>query len=46
MIDLDIAIDLPEVNNYTGRNHKDYLIKLREAHALLINAAQNVLLKN
>ena len=38
MVDSDLAMDLPE--GTTGRNSEDYLVKLREAQSILVQATQ------
>ena len=44
MVDSDIAMDLPE--GTTAQNPEDYLVKLREAQSILIQATQEYLKKN
>ena len=43
MVDCDLAMDLPE--GTTGRNPEDYLLKLREAQAILVQVTQDYLSK-
>ena len=44
MVDCDLAMDLPE--GTTGRNPKDYLLKLREAQFILVQTTQDYLRKH
>jgi len=44
MVDCDSATDLPE--GTTGRNPKDYLLKLREAQSILFQTTQDYLRKH
>ena len=44
MIDSDFDMDLPE--GITARNPEDYLVKLRDAQSILVQATQEYLKKN
>jgi hypothetical protein len=44
MVDCNLAMDLPE--GTTGRNPEDYLVKLREAQAILVQVTQDYLSKH